>query len=1510
MSEKLISEIQRLYLLKGQQYHEQSKDGESYFPEGPLTPAVLSKHLAGEKTIALNLVSEEGLTRALVFDFDGVAHNKGGEHWGKLCQLAQALQTELKLPAPAVSVSGRKGWGLWLSLADAVPVGQAQQFLHLVRKAYLSAIPKDELDLRPDTDKPTKAAQAVAKLPPCLHRGSGKWAAFIKPEMGESFTEEAGLEGPPSMDQQAALLAGLQSITLIQFMQALTTLQNSVGGDKKASDAPKYQPLYQQTAKSYTPPCIRSLLEKGAPHEMQYNVANMNLHAYCLGAELGEGRSLALAGMMADASEDHPTSKNTKEAKLKNFKSNPERPFYCEFARNTPAWAKQYGGVSACKECKLNPGGLTSDKQTSQTQTEAPRLEEAVALDLLSYAWNTKTPLQQIRKVWPLSYVPDGDRAFTLPLFKLAAETADAGATSAAFFGRIESYLSEKHKSVIQKDASKAIAATFFKTLQAHSVTEDQGKAALARALHLERRETLTSAAKQALEQGPDIGANVVAMKLRNAAEDALKAEEGTGPLSGLRNELFEDLARVVSQIVPTPFPRLSGLLHGGWRGGRLYVLLAPPKAGKTTLMGACMDYAAANGYPTLYVGYEMARGQMVEYALARRLKINSKRIETRDLSETEAELIAANLDGYLAHEGQYLEVWEAGLQTSIADMAAWATKAKANHPGKTPLIVIDYLQLAYTGIPEIDRHPSETKRVSEVAVACKHLARQTGAAVIALSSVTKSAENDSRNNGEIDVTAARDSLAIIHAADGVLALQTATVVTTEGKGDNKEETELDPWAFIAEQMRRQGRENDAVLLERALLKADAEGYPQGGFPGLGIRARLSLLRHRGSTGDVALYYRRAFHHLEEVSLPGMEAIEQTGHKAEISINVFQKYVSEKAPVMEQQGFPGFEPSPVNTGGMQEGTQTCGTSPDVTYRYLTELPEALEAIGKLEGTVGIDLETTGLSPINAQARLLQLADSSSEVLVIDLWKAGGLPAYKEALSKLHLVAHNAVFEMGFLYKAGIEVTPDCTMLAAHVLTGKRVGLKVLAKQYLGFDMSKEEQVSDWTAEPLSETQLKYAALDALATQEIFPKVQAELQERDSLKAYTLTRDAQPSIVRMELAGIAFNAAKQQELITSLTIERDKLLGLLGEALEGRNPSSGAQIAEWITIQLGGADSDKFKAWPKTAKGQLKTGGDDLKKGLVFLPDVAAQVIRDCLLPYKDAEKKLSAFGQGLADKINPTTNRIHADFSLAGAATGRMACSNPNLQQMPRDKSYRELFEAATGKVFAICDYSQMELRVAAEIAQEQGLIEAYKQGQDTHRKTAALLLNKAPDTITKAERQLAKAVNFGLLFGQGVKGLKEYAASSYGVEITEAQAKTYRDAWFAAYPAFKTWHNKSGKAAEKSLSVRTPAGRERRWESLKDFAVTAAFNTPVQGGAAEAMLASLGHLEQNLKGFDAVPVAVVHDELIVEVATDQAEQVKKLLEESMVQGFKDIFPNAPLVDVVEASIGKTWADK
>jgi hypothetical protein len=197
--QKLISELTRLYL-----------------PAGTLSPEVLAQHMLGQTTLAIHLTTDDGLTRAMVIPFHKMGDREEAQHWTRLCAVANALQSELGFPAPAVSISGANGYALWLSLEAPLPAAQAQAFLELLRQAYFP-----DMDLRPD------AVSAAVELPPCLNQRTGKWAAFIHPGMGASFADESGLEMAPPFAGQAAFLEGLQSISEAQFLHALNMLQPS-----------------------------------------------------------------------------------------------------------------------------------------------------------------------------------------------------------------------------------------------------------------------------------------------------------------------------------------------------------------------------------------------------------------------------------------------------------------------------------------------------------------------------------------------------------------------------------------------------------------------------------------------------------------------------------------------------------------------------------------------------------------------------------------------------------------------------------------------------------------------------------------------------------------------------------------------------------------------------------------------------------------------------------------------------------------------------------------------------------------------------------------------------------------------------------------------------------------------------------------------------------------------------------------------------------------------------------
>lgn len=169
-----------------------------------------------------------------------------------------------------------------------------------------------------------------------------------------------------------------------------------------------------------------------------------------------------------------------------------------------------------------------------------------------------------------------------------------------------------------------------------------------------------------------------------------------------------------------------------------------------------------------------------------------------------------------------------------------------------------------------------------------------------------------------------------------------------------------------------------------------------------------------------------------------------------------------------------------------------------------------------------------------------------------------------------------------------------------------------------------------------------------------------------------------------------------------------------------------------------------------------------------------------LKQYKLLRKRLSTFGEGYARHIHPVTGRLHADFMIAGARSGRFRCHNPNVQNAPRDNAFRSLFKAPDGYRLVVADYSQVELRIAALIAQDKTMLDAYELGQDLHRKTAAAVAGIEMDQVTRSQRQAAKAINFGLIYGMGAKGLAAYASSAYGVAMTLEQATTAREIFFS----------------------------------------------------------------------------------------------------------------------------------
>jgi DNA polymerase-1 len=573
----------------------------------------------------------------------------------------------------------------------------------------------------------------------------------------------------------------------------------------------------------------------------------------------------------------------------------------------------------------------------------------------------------------------------------------------------------------------------------------------------------------------------------------------------------------------------------------------------------------------------------------------------------------------------------------------------------------------------------------------------------------------------------------------------------------------------------------------------------------------------------------------------------------------------------------------------------------------TALAELLEA-----ECVAVDIETAplprfkadpkaALDPWRARPRLVQ-ATNGGEIYIFDLDRVplGDLaPLFRKGW-----VAHNAVFDYKHLLQAELDpepAPPFCTMLCDNALMNQNRSLADLFEVHFGLALDKTLQDSDWSGGDLSEAQLQYAARDVAAVQRLWEKLRWEVTERRRNELAKLLHGAQRAVALMELNGIGFDAGAHTESVKAWRKEQGRALAALHElAGADLNPNSHAQLAAYLDTHL---DEAARRDWPRTESGQLTTAAKEVA-AFRGVPAV------DLFLDYRHWADLVGKFGDKLSAQVNPVTGRLHPHFGIAGARTGRLSASNPNVQGLPHDPAFRRLFVPQPGHVLVRADYNQMQLRVAAILSGDARLLDAYERGLDVHRLTAASVLAKRPGDVTPEERSLAKAIAFGILFGIGPKALRGYALNKYGVRISVGEAAQVRNRFFETYPDVRRWQLAQAEEAQRTCCSVTPMGRVRNFarEDKDDFH-TAAMNTPIQGGEGEVILAALALLPEALDPLDGLLVNCVHDEVLVECPESTATGVEAVLVDCMKRGMQHVFPAASLKGLVEVGHGPTWAD-
>ncbi|HTH51614.1 MAG TPA: DNA polymerase [Pyrinomonadaceae bacterium] len=594
---------------------------------------------------------------------------------------------------------------------------------------------------------------------------------------------------------------------------------------------------------------------------------------------------------------------------------------------------------------------------------------------------------------------------------------------------------------------------------------------------------------------------------------------------------------------------------------------------------------------------------------------------------------------------------------------------------------------------------------------------------------------------------------------------------------------------------------------------------------------------------------------------------------------------------------------------------------EIYFQLINDADGLKKAVQELENEpfLGFDVETTELEPYRGELRLVQLSNGRN-TKVVDLrpfgsgeWRDGGDKLRKNpdlqplrdllASKKQVKIAHNAKFDTKWSrHHLGVEVGAVYDTYLASILIAagegeRRHGLADVVQFFLQRTLDKTEQVSNWGANELSQSQIEYAARDAAIMNEVREKLDQRIASDSLEKVLALENECVMPIAEMELNGFyldegrwrsQLNKVSAAQAVAANELQDMLAAGVAQASLFGRpeiNLDSQAQVTDAL-VNLGIPMPNTTRAW-------------ELQPLAEQYPQVAK------LLEYRGHAKATSSFGENILGFIEPTTGRIHADFRQIGAPTGRFSCSSPNLQQIPHETEYRSCFRAPGGRKLVVADYSQIELRILADFSEDENFINAFVSGQDFHRATAAQIFNTKPENVDADQRSFAKRLNFGVVYGIGAQRFAMMTG------LTERQAEDTLRRYFATYPKMDEWLRMQSKNVLNERAARTASGRLARINfdpndrSSIGAAQRYAKNMPIQGTSADILKRALRLLHDDLRDTSAKLVNIVHDEIVVECDAEDAEEMAAKLESAMLRAGEQFVKRVPIK--VDAVIADEW---
>lgn len=558
-------------------------------------------------------------------------------------------------------------------------------------------------------------------------------------------------------------------------------------------------------------------------------------------------------------------------------------------------------------------------------------------------------------------------------------------------------------------------------------------------------------------------------------------------------------------------------------------------------------------------------------------------------------------------------------------------------------------------------------------------------------------------------------------------------------------------------------------------------------------------------------------------------------------------------------------------------------APKIEYTLIKSIEDFNLMVEEIKETkvISFDIETTGLNRFKENINLMGIGLKNSHWIISterfekDILKQM-IKILSRKLKRKKVIMQNGKFDNLFLrekYNTRLNLTFD-TMIASYALNeNTKNSLKQNVRVIFGVDYD----VGLSTKKGISKEALQYLAYDLYYTRKLYFHYKKELKKDPATyKVFRhLLMPVYNTYENVESEGIYINLEQYKETEKYFKEKEEKIHKRLSEYKKGVNWNSYQQVGKFLFEDL------KLPIIEKTATGNPATG----EPILLRLKDKHPAV--ETLLEYRGVRQNISHFIDGWKKWI--VNNRMYPSFLIHSTVTGRTSCKDPNLQQVPRDVMLRSLFEAPPGWTFIQADYSQVELRVAAILSGDPMMKMIFQTGQDIHTKTARDITGI--EDITKEERKMAKAVNFGFLYGMGWKKFVDYARDKYGVNLTDKEAKKFRRRFFESYSYLPKWHDRQRRIVHAQGQVRNLIGRVRRLpeiyspdEGLVQEAERQSINSPVQSFASDLTLMALIECNKKFSKNTLRCVGTVHDSILMIIkdkyVKDYLPKVKAIMEE------------------------------